>query len=89
MATTGWYTISQLNNASSGTFNSKNGYKGNSSDKWFWGKYSSGARGGYFGRGKVNANIGEQHAVLVFYVPFPNIVVGSTKKVTQIEVEMY
>ena len=89
MATTGWYTISQLNNASSGTFNSKNGYKGNSSSNWYWGKYSSGARGGYFGRGKVNANIGEQHAVLVFYVPFPNIVVGSTKKVTQIEVEMY
>ena len=84
MATTGWYTISQLSG-----FNSKNGYVGNSSTNWYWGKYSSGALGGYFGRGKVNANIGEQHAVLVFYVPFPTVAVGSTKKVTKIEVEMY
>lgn len=89
MATTGWYTISQLNNASSGTFNSKNGYSGNSSSNWYWGKYSSGARGGYFGKGKINANIGQQHAVLVFYVPFPTVAVGSTKKVTKIEVQMY
>ena len=89
MATTSWYTISQLNNASSGTFNSKNGYKGNSSTSWYWGKYSSGARGGYFGRGKINTNIGEQHAVLVFWVPFPTVAVGSTKKVTKIEVQMY
>ena len=84
MATTGWYTISQLSG-----FNSKNGYRGNSSSNWYWGKYSSGARGGYFGRGKINANIGQQHAVLVFYVPFPTVAVGSTKKVTKIEVQMY
>ena len=87
MAATNWYTISQLNNASSGTFNSKNGYRGNSSSSWYWGKYSSGARGGYFGRGTINGNI--QHAVLVFWVPFPTVAVGSTKKVTKIEVEMY
>lgn len=87
MATTNWYTITSLNNASSGTFNSKNGYRGNSSSKWYWGKYSSGARGGYFGRGTVDGNI--QHAVLVFWVPFPTVAVGSTKKVTKIEVEMY
>lgn len=89
MATTNWYTITSLNNASSGTFNSKNGYKGNGSSNWYWGKYSGGARGGYFGRGKVNSNIGEQHAVLVFWVPFPTVAVGSTKKVTKIEVQMY
>ena len=87
MAATNWYTISQLNNASSGTFNSKNGYRGNSSDNWYWGKYSGGARSGYFGKGTVNGNI--QHAVLVFWVPFPTVAVGSTKKVTKIEVEMY
>ena len=87
MAATNWYTISQLNNASSGTFNSKNGYRGNSSGNWYWGKYSGGARSGYFGRGTVNGNI--QHAVLVFWVPFPTVAVGSTKKVTKIEVEMY
>ena len=87
MATTSWYTISQLNNASSGTFNSKNGYRGNSSTNWYWGKYSGGARSGYFGKGTVNGNT--QHAVLVFWVPFPTVAVGSTKKVTKIEVQMY
>lgn len=87
MATTNWYTITSLNNASSGTFNSKNGYRGNSSSEWYWGKYSGGARGGYFGKGTVNGNT--QHAVLVFWVPFPTVAVGSTKKVTEIQVEMY
>ena len=87
MAITNWYTITSLNNASSGTFNSKNGYRGNSSTNWYWGQYSSGARGGYFGRGTVDGNI--QHAVLVFWVPFPTVAVGSTKKVTEIKVEMY
>lgn len=87
MATTNWYTITSLNNASSGTFNSKNGYRGNSSNQWYWGKYSGGARGGYFGKGTVNGNT--QHAVLVFWVPFPTVAVGSTKKVTEIKVQMY
>lgn len=87
MATTNWYTITSLNNASSGTFNSNNGYRGNSSNQWYWGKYSGGARGGYFGKGTVNGNT--QHAVLVFWVPFPTVAVGSTKKVTEIQVQMY
>ena len=89
MATTDWYTISQLNNTSRGTFNRKNGYRGNSSGNWYWGKYSEGARGGYFGKGKISNSIGQQHAVLVFWVPFPTVAVGSTKKVTKIEVQMY
>lgn len=77
--TTGWYTISELSG-----FNSKNGYVGETS--WFWGKYNKGARSGYIGVGNVNDNL--RNAVLVFWLPFPSLLISSNITIDKIEVQM-
>ena len=79
MATTKWYTISELSG-----FNSKNGYVGETS--WFWGKYSKGARSGYIGVGNVNGS--SRSAVLVFWLPFPSSLISSNITIDKIEVQM-
>lgn len=79
MATTKWYTISELSG-----FNSKNGYVGETS--WFWGRYSKGARSGYIGVGNVNGS--SRSAVLVFWLPFPSSLINSNITIDKIEVQM-
>ena len=80
MATTDWYTISQL-----GDFNSKNGYVGGNS--WYWGKYKDdNARSGYMGVGTVNGS--SRNAVLVFWIKFPSFLVSSNITIDKIEVQM-
>lgn len=79
MATTKWYTISELSG-----FNSKNGYVGETS--WFWGRYSKGARSGYIGVGNVNGS--SRSAVLVFWLPFPSSLISSNITIDKIEVQM-
>ena len=79
MATTKWYTISELSG-----FNSKNGYVGGTS--WFWGRYSKGARSGYIGVGNVNGS--SRSAVLVFWLPFPSSLINSNITIDKIEVQM-
>lgn len=79
MATTKWYTISELSG-----FNSQNGYVGETS--WFWGRYSKGARSGYIGVGNVNGS--SRSAVLVFWLPFPSSLISSNITIDKIEVQM-
>ena len=79
MATTKWYTISELSG-----FNSKNGYIGETS--WYWGKYNNGARSGYIGVGNVNGS--SRSAVLVFWLPFPSSLISSNITIDEIEVQM-
>ena len=80
MATTKWYTISEL-----GDFNSKNGYVGGNS--WYWGKYKDdNARSGYMGVGTVNGS--SRNAVLVFWIKFPSFLVSSNITIDKIEVQM-
>lgn len=80
MATTKWYTISEL-----GDFNSKNGYVGENS--WYWGKYKdNNARSGYMGVGNVNGS--SRNAVLVFWIKFPSFLVSPNITIDKIEVQM-
>lgn len=79
MATTKWYTISELSG-----FNSQNGYVGETS--WFWGRYSKGACSGYIGVGNVNGS--SRSAVLVFWLPFPSSLISSNITIDKIEVQM-
>lgn len=80
MATTKWYTISEL-----GDFNSKNGYVGGNS--WYWGKYKDdNARSGYIGVGTVNGS--SRNAVLVFWIKFPSFLVSPNITIDKIEVQM-
>ena len=80
MATTKWYTISEL-----GDFNSKNGYVGENS--WFWGRYKdNNARSGYMGVGTVNGS--SRNAVLVFWIKFPSFLVSPNITIDKIEVQM-
>lgn len=80
MATTKWYTISEL-----GDFNSKNGYVGENS--WYWGRYKdNNARSGYMGVGTVNGS--SRNAVLVFWIKFPSFLVSPNITIDKIEVQM-
>lgn len=80
MATTKWYTISEL-----GDFNSKNGYVGQNS--WYWGRYKEdNARSGYMGVGTVNGS--SRNAVLVFWIKFPSFLVSPNITIDKIEVQM-